>query len=83
MRNLTAAILLIFMLCAVSVNGKDAPSGSADSSLMGKVKNFFGFGHGIFMIVSFVYSLVVAGICFYSLKTILEPKDKDKEDENT
>ena len=46
-------------------------------------KNFFGFGHGIFMIVSFVYSLVVAGFCFYSLKTILEPKDKDKEDENT
>ena len=40
MRHLTVAILLTFMFCAVSVNGKDA----ADSSLVGKVKNFFGFG---------------------------------------
>ena len=48
MRNLTAAILLTFILCAVSVYAKDAAkgsnSGSADSSLVGKVKNFFGFG---------------------------------------
>ena len=48
MRYLTVAILLAFMFCAVSVNGKDvakgSSSGSADSSLMGKVKKFFGFG---------------------------------------
>ena len=48
MRILTAAIFLTFIFCAVSVNGKDVAkgsnSGSADSSLMGKVKNFFGFG---------------------------------------
>ena len=52
MRNLTVAILLTFMFCAVSVDGKDAAkesnrnssSGSANSSLIGKVKAFFGFG---------------------------------------
>ena len=52
MRNLTVAFLLIFMFCAVSVNAKDAAKGSnrnsssnsADSSMSGKVKNFFGFG---------------------------------------
>ena len=48
MRILTVAILLTFIFCTVSVNGKDAVkgsnSGSADSSLLGKVKNFFGFG---------------------------------------
>lgn len=48
MRILTAAFFLTFILCAVSVNGKDAPkgsnSGSAGSSLVGKVKSFFGFG---------------------------------------
>ena len=52
MRNLTVAFLLIFMFCSISLNGKDAAEGSnrnsssdsADSSLMGKVKNFFGFG---------------------------------------
>lgn len=48
MRILTAAILLTFIFCAVSVYGKEAAkgsnSGSADSSLIGKVKNFFGFG---------------------------------------
>ena len=48
MRFLTVAILLTFIFCTVSVNGKDAVkgsnSGSADSSLLGKVKNFFGFG---------------------------------------
>ena len=52
MRHLTVAFLLIFMFCAVSVNGKDAAKGSnrnsssdsAESSLFGKVKDFFGFG---------------------------------------
>ena len=52
MRNLTVAFLLIFMFFAVSVNAKDAAKGSnrnsssdsADSSLVGKVKDFFGFG---------------------------------------
>ena len=52
MRHLTVAILLAFMFFAVSVNGKDAAKGSnrnsssdsADSSLIGKVKGFFGFG---------------------------------------
>ena len=45
MRNLTVAILLTLMFCAVSVIGKDAAkrsSNSADSSMIGKVKNFFG-----------------------------------------
>ena len=59
MRNLTTAVFLTFIFCAVSANSKDLAKGSspnpssesASSSLMsgtkkayGKVKSFFGFG---------------------------------------
>lgn len=59
MRNLTTAVFLTFIFCAVSAGGKDLAKGtnqkpsseSASSSMMsdtkkmfGKVKSFFGFG---------------------------------------
>ena len=58
MRNLTTAVFLTFIFCAVSASGKDAVKGSdqdssfeaaassvvsATKKLFGEVKNFFGF----------------------------------------